>query len=96
MTYAPERRDGKRDLFTVTVEYSVQTPEAVDEGCSKGVCLTTNMSKKGLGLIMDCHVDEGQSIAIYGDNLSGGPLTANVRWCSRVSDGIYRIGLRLN
>ncbi len=96
MTYAPERREEKRDLFTVTVEYAVQTPETEEQGCSKGVGLTTNMSKNGLSLIMNCHVDEGQCIALYGDNLSNGLLTANVRWCSRVSDGIYRIGLRLN
>ena len=97
MAYAPERREEKRDLFTVTVEYAVQTPEAENKGCSsQGVGLTTNMSKHGLSLIMNCHMNEGQRISLHGDNLSNGRLTANVRWCSRVSDGLYRIGLRLN
>ena len=96
MTYSPERREERRDLFTVTVEYAVQTPEAEEQGCSKGVGMTTNMSKNGLGLLMNCPVDEGQCMALYGDNLSDGLLTARVRWCSKVSKDIYRIGLSLN
>ena len=96
MTYAPERREERRDLFTVTVEYAVQSPEAEEQGCSKGVGMTTNMSRNGLALLMNCHVDEGQCMALYGNNLSEGLLTASVRWCSKVSAGIYRIGLQLN
>ncbi len=90
-----EQREEKRNLFTVTVEYSV-TSDGPESDCSRGVGLTTNISKSGLGLILNCPLEKGQRLALSGDRLSDGLLTANVRWCCMISTGIYRIGLRLN
>jgi hypothetical protein len=94
MTFVRKDRAEKRNLFTVTVEYSVPSNGKGD--CSKGVGQTTNISKSGLALIMNCPVDEGQCIALYGSKLADGLLTAEVRWCSKLSEGIYRVGLSLN
>jgi hypothetical protein len=95
MTFVRKERAEKRNLFTVTVEYSVPANDP-DGDCSKGVGQTTNISKRGLGLILNCPVDEGQCMALYGSRLADGLMTGQVRWCSKLSDGIYRVGLSLN
>jgi hypothetical protein len=95
MPHTQEQREEKRSLFTVTVEYSVTSSE-FESNCSKGVGMTTNISSKGLCILMNCPLEEGQCVALYGSKLSDGLLSANARWCSKVSDNLYRIGLRLN
>lgn len=95
MSYMTERRDGRRNLFTVTIEYSL-TDEVSDKFIRKGQGLTTNISNNGIGLILTAPVEEGQRIALYGEKLTNNPLTGSVRWCTKISDGIYRTGLRLN
>ena len=95
MTFVRKERAEKRNLFIVTVEYSL-TSNDPDGECYKGVGQTTNISRSGLGMIMNCQVDEGQCVALYGSKLASGLITGQVKWCSRVSDGMYRVGLSLN
>ncbi len=96
MSYMTERRDGKRNLFTVTIEYALMTDGVSDESNRNGQGLTTNISNNGIGLILTAPVEEGQHIALFGEKLANNSLTGSVRWCTKISDGIYRTGLRLN
>jgi len=96
MGYASEKRGEKRDLFTVTVEFVLSGVSAAETDCLKGYGLTTNKSSSGIGLITNCPADMGQRLVLSGAKLPNQLLTGSVRWCSRISEGIYRIGLRLN
>jgi hypothetical protein len=95
MKFVRKERGEKRNLFTVTVEYSL-TSNDPDGECYKGVGQTTNISRSGIGMIMNCPVDEGQCVALYGSKLSEGLVTGQVKWCLMLSRGIYRVGLSLN
>jgi hypothetical protein len=95
MALIQRERAEKRDLFTVTVEYFLPSNDP-DNDCSKGVGQTTNISDKGLCILLHCPVDEGQCMALYGSKLSSRLITGQVRWCSKLSEGIYRVGLSLN
>lgn len=90
-----ERRREQRDVFTVTVEYSYA--DNADgrplNQWAKG--LTTNISSKGLGFYTYIPLAAGQSLNISG-RLFRATVPATVRWCSKVSDHIYKIGLRFN
>jgi|GEM_PF-1932906 len=94
MTFVRKERAEKRNLFTVTVEYSL-TSNDPDSDCYKGVGQTTNISTNGLGMIMNCPVNEGQCVALYGNKLSDGLVTGRVKWCNRLSRDMYRVGLSL-
>jgi hypothetical protein len=89
-----ERTEERRTL-SVTVEYSLPTNDP-DKDCSKGVGQTTNISKRGLNLLLNCPVDEGKCMALYSNILSEGLITGQVRWCTSAGKNLYRIGLRLN
>lgn len=96
MAHTPERRGEKRDLFTITVEFALSEEETPSNDRVKGYGLTTNKSNGGIGLITNCPVDEGQRVVLFGNKLSDKLVAGNVRWCLKISEGIYRIGVRLN
>jgi hypothetical protein len=90
-----QERTEERRTLSVTVEYSLPTNDP-DKDCSKGVGQTTNISPKGLNLLMNCPVNEGMCMALYSNILSEGLITGQVRWCTSAGKNLYRIGLRLN
>jgi hypothetical protein len=88
-----EKRQDKREVFTVTVEYAYSTVSNGRFARKTGAAVTTNLSKGGLGLYTNQLFNTGQNLTINGRQISDDPMNAMVRWCSRVSESIYKIGL---
>lgn len=86
-----ERRIDKRDIFTVTVRYLA---EVLEEDCTDGFGVTTNVSSSGVSLFLDCPFRAGQEITVYGGKFSSEPRKTEVIWCTKISEGMFRLGLK--
>jgi len=63
-----------------------------DRGFVSG--LVANMSSSGLCAYVQDMFDDGTLVSVYSNNFSSkGPRVASVRWCSRLTDDLYRVGL---
>ncbi|GAB4389265.1 MAG: hypothetical protein Kow0025_13550 [Thermodesulfovibrionales bacterium] len=91
MTDAAERRTEPRSLFTVTVKYAFYKSAHLVYQTDLG--LTTDMSRTGLGLYTNRAIDVGESLKLYSKRLSDKPVEAQVKWCARVSESLFRVGL---
>jgi hypothetical protein len=91
-THQEKRRD-KRDLFTVTVEYSYPAAAEGENPRNSGAAITSNLSDHGLGFYTNHSLDQGQALTLFSRHLAKQPLPAEVRWCQQVSDNIFRVGL---
>lgn len=93
MSEPVERRKENRNLFTVTVKYAFYKSSPLSYHTDLG--LTTDMSQNGLGLYTNKPVEVGEGLKLYSKRLADKPVTAEVRWCSKVSDALYRVGLMM-
>lgn len=93
MASAAERRTNKRELFTVTLEYSYS--ELIDGklDCTSGDAITRNISHNGLGLFCTHMLSKGQDIKIFSTKISDTPQSATVQWCAKLTNDMYKIGL---
>jgi len=58
-------------------------------------CITTDVSKSGMGFYTDKSIKENSRLFVTCEAVSQRPLKAIVRWCDKIGDNLYRIGLRL-
>ena len=59
--------------------------------------LVNNMSSSGICAYVQEDFPEGAVVSVYSRNFSTkGPRVASVRWCSRLTDDLYKIGLFFN
>lgn len=93
MPYSNDRRTEKRDSCSVKVEYSIDSPECAHMDCGPWVNVTSDISYSGMGLYSEHAIRKGQKLNIFLKHLSGDPLTARARWCTRLNDELYRIGI---
>lgn len=91
MTDTDNRRKEPRNLFTITVKYSLAGNQSFNYHTDLG--LTMDISDHGLGFYTNKSIDAGQAITLYSKRLSENPVDAEVRWCSQVSEALYRVGL---
>jgi hypothetical protein len=87
------RRQQKRELFTITVEYSFSSFSRDSLNCETGSGITTNISPGGLGFYTDRLIRAGQDLKVFSSHLSTEPINAVVRWCDRISDNMYKVGM---
>jgi hypothetical protein len=64
------------------------------KGSGSGV--TTNLSRGGLCFYAYHHLGEGQEVNVHSHQIARSPLLAKVRWCERISNTLYRVGLSFN
>lgn len=83
-----EMRGEPRILFIVSLRYAKVERLTPDH---KDFALSNDLSRNGLGFHADKALGVGQSIKLYG--MSEKPVSAQVRWCKRVSDTLFRVGL---
>jgi len=91
------QREEERKIFTVTFDYTFSSvnDESGLECCnSKG--LSSNISSGGLGFFTSQYFKEGQPIIIYHKNICDTPISAEIRWCKKHVDGLYKIGVCFN
>lgn len=59
--------------------------------------LITNMSSLGLCAYVQELLSNGSEVSVYSKNFSTkGPRVANVRWCNRLTDDLFKVGLYFN
>ena len=88
-----EKRTDRRKVFTTTILYSMSLVENDRLHCLTNEALTTNISERGLGLYTGTQLKRGQDIKVYSRTLSDRPIFALVKWCSKVSDNIFKVGV---
>ncbi len=89
----PEKRAEKRELFTVTLEYACTS---VDDGrlsCFTSSGVSTNLSTSGMGFYTEGALKRGHDLTLYSSKISLVPVNAKVRWCSKLSESLYRVGV---
>lgn len=96
MTQRPEKRQEKRDFFSVTVDYAYSTITDGKLDCKIGTAVTSNISAAGIGFYADTTFALGQDVKVYGKRLNDNPLSAVVKWCNQVSDNVYKVGMMVN
>ena len=90
------KRQARRELFTVTVDYIVAKESGEPMKCDKGSAVTSNISRKGLGMYIDRALQTGQEIKVYSKHLGDKPMDATVRWSNKVADSTFRSGIQFN
>lgn len=89
-----ERRDDPRKVFTVTMQFMVsELNDSELLECKRGTGITTNLSAGGLGFFTDRCFTEGQSLTVFSNQIAPEPVCAEVRWCSRHSEDLFKVGL---
>jgi hypothetical protein len=94
MTEISDRRKEPRNLFTVTVKYAFAGSQTDNYHMDLG--LTMDISDHGLGFYTNKAIGEGQGVTLWSKRLSETPVEAEVRWCSQVSEALYRVGLHFS
>jgi hypothetical protein len=82
-----ELRSEPRILFIVSLRY-INGEQLTDY---KDFALSNDLSRNGLGFHTDKALEVGQGIKLYG--ISEKPVSAQVRWCKKVSGTLFRAGL---
>jgi hypothetical protein len=78
--------------FKAEISYIVEGPFAHN---GNGIAVTNDRSRHGLGLYVEQGFPVGQRMKVFSPQLAEEPILAQVRWCSEVSNSLFRIGLML-
>ncbi|MEJ2183426.1 MAG: PilZ domain-containing protein [Nitrospirota bacterium] len=89
-----DERSEKRDPFSVSMQF-VYTFRNGEHRRARAEGLTTDISDGGLGLYTDRPLKRGQVVKVYSSEMDEAPLRAEVRWCTKYSESLYRVGARL-
>jgi len=66
-----------------------------DSGFVSG--LVTNMSSSGLCAYVQETLCDGDEVSVYSKNFNTkGPRVARVKWCSKLTEDLYKVGLYFN
>ncbi|MDA8325016.1 MAG: PilZ domain-containing protein [Nitrospiraceae bacterium] len=94
---AHERRRHKRDLTTVPMSYTAFPPEGA--GPQKGEAtngITLNVSDTGICFYTQCLIEEGVSVVITSNAIWDEPKRGTIKWCRKITDELYRVGVILS
>jgi hypothetical protein len=86
-------RASKRAVYTVTLEYSYSSVKDGSLNCVTGAGVTSNISSGGLGFYSDNMLRTGQKLKVFSKSMSENPIKGVVRWCNKISDDMFKIGL---
>ena len=89
-----EKRTEKRSSLRIRVDYMYEPVGCELAGAGPWKTFTTDISFNGMGLYSECPAQVGQKIEIYLKNVCAKPIIAEVRWCKKHSDNLYKIGIR--
>jgi hypothetical protein len=90
---ANDRRAEKRDTCSVKVEYCIDSSDCANMDCGPWVNVTSDLSYSGMGLYSAHPVRKGQKLKIFLNHISSDPITARAKWCIKLNDEIFRIGI---
>ncbi len=92
-----ENRSDERKFFSVTFDYafsSINDKSGLERCNAKGV--SSNLSKRGLGFFTSMDLEAGQPITIFHERIFDHPVSAEVRWCAKQSDSLFKVGVCFN
>ena len=92
-----QNRTDERRFFTTTFDYTlsgVNDDSDMERSNAKGV--SSNISKGGLGFFTSMGLEAGQPITLYHDWVFDHPVSAEVRWCVKQSDSLFKVGICFN
>lgn len=93
-----ERRHFKRELMTVPVNYTYAHVDDKQElKCIAAKGITLNVSKEGVGFYTSLPINEGGDIKVINSKaIWDTPKNGMVRWCLKISNDLYRVGILVN
>ncbi len=83
-----KRKEKREDLVGGTISFAFTMDDSLD---NEGV--TINISSSGVAFYTHREVAKGMGLRIKGAGMWNGVRYATVRWCEKVENGIYKIGL---
>lgn len=96
MSDSSEQRRSKRKFFTVTFEMAYAALEQEHLKCQNSVGISTNISEGGIGFLTNQSLHQGTEIKLYNNRIASIPKNAEVRWCVRISDSLFKVGACFN
>ncbi|MDA8174895.1 MAG: hypothetical protein M0018_09950 [Nitrospiraceae bacterium] len=90
-----EKRDSKRDLVTVPISYnySIQEQGETRNFTMSGISL--NLSDAGICFYTHVRLEDGTALNVYGRALWDGARKGTVKWCRKITEGLFRVGVQL-
>jgi hypothetical protein len=90
-----ERRSEKRSIFTATFEFRRNPPPA-GSPLAKELCgVIASRSERGLCFYSSLPLDAGEDLTLFCQQLDSAPLKAQVRWCRKFADDLFKTGVSL-
>lgn len=96
MAQPHDKRESRRDFCSFTLEYTYTPRDNGSHGPKTSRALTTNVSPGGIGIFTDRPLPAGDTISVFSRQIRDTEFGAEVRWCRRISDTLYRVGLLLD
>jgi hypothetical protein len=96
MAKAVNKRIEERRLFTVTFDFTYSTIAEERQSCKNGFGISTNISNSGMGFLTNEPFENGQDIKVFNPRISDGPRAAQIRWCVKLSESLYKVGVCFN
>jgi hypothetical protein len=92
-----ERRRARRDLITVPLNftYSYKDSEQKEKSATtNGISL--NVSPRGMCFYTHLMLGEGTELTLSSKAIWDVPKKGIVRWCRKITEELYRVGLELD
>jgi hypothetical protein len=87
-----EKRRQRRELITVPVNYSYVSGEP-EASATSGI--TLNLSDTGMCFYTHMPLAEGAPLKVSSTAIWEEPRPAVVKWCRRITEELYRVGIFL-
>ena len=91
------KRADERKFFSITFDYTFSSLD--DESslkCGNALGVSSNRSEHGLGFFTSRILETGQPIIIYHNTMFDQPVSAEVRWCMKQSESLFKVGVSFN
>ncbi len=87
-----DRRSETRYPVRLKIEYCVDIDENKDIGPRE--TFTTDISYRGMCIYSDRPIEKGQTIEIFLRHVYKKPIVAEVKWCIKLTNNLYKVGVQ--
>jgi hypothetical protein len=92
-TYDDQRKE-KRDTCNVNIVFGIDPEDCDTVDCGPWSNVTFNISYTGMCIYSDREISIGKKVNIFLKHVSNDPLIAVVRWCTKMANGLYQVGIQ--
>lgn len=90
-----EKRKTRRDIITVPVNYSYSAKAEGAPVKQDTSGITLNVSEKGICFYTHMCLEEGAPISLTSKAIWESPKKGAVKWCRKITEELYRVGIEL-